>query len=1776
MIVKEREKEGFIELDKMTLPKGGDAYKGLGEEFKVNSATGEGIFSIPIYTSPCRNSEPKLSLSYKTSKGNGIFGLGFSMNLPVILRNTNKGLPKYDDTDEFIISSGENLVLKNRQKMEDSTVVETYCCQKEGDFSQIERHRGEGSSYWKITDRNNTTTFFGRMGESRISSEQGDIFAWLVDRVDDEKGNRSLYQYDDRANIKTIYYGNYQKGGEESYSFSVRFQYTEARVDPFCRYDSGFCIDTDVLCTSIRMYHHFEATELVREMMLHYEEEDGVSMLSRVSVEGFCLNGRISQKLPDLELSYTEFHPKKGRFQLLKAEYPLILSDLGENGKFYSFDLQANEVLTPQKEEEDLQGEQRLHFIYDPSLEKVGIPLPIQKELLDEYLPAVKNHKKELVRFLDIFGDGTEHYVRIRDEKVEIWPRLYGGSFGEKVTMQHAPRIGEDFDSTHFYFADLNGSGTPDFIYAKGDQLDIYFNRLGKYFSEPISIFLPETFTSSDRIHFADINGTGCSCLIFCKMGYNTKHYYYDFTNGCKPCMLNKIDSNTGLVREIEYAGSSQNVLQDKGIQLIVEYKDINLVTGHTKKTRYHYRDGFYNIEEKRFCGFGYVEQKESQYVEGVDYIGNVITKKQWFYNGQDYSQEYYNGDNQCFALDDHIIESDNRQEAQKALTGCPLRTEVYSQSIAHPVHVNQSCYLIKQIPLTIQGKKRAHVCNEIQNISYSYDHDPTDALIVHEFCLERDDYGNIIKSGKVYYPRRMGGVRQQNDCIILLTEHRVINVTEGKWHLGIPLESKSYDACAPKHTGYFDFITMREFFIDAVSHVIPYGREFDQINVQARLQKMTRKWYWDDDQKNVLAFGKTGNVILNHHSEEAVFPVSFEALSIISEGEIQTEGGYIQRDGYWWNPGVTYHYYGEESFYLKKEEESSSPYYMSKKLFYDERKLMPVSLVQYVNEQREHTVTCKIDYTSLQYRQITDINDNISQAIYDPFGNVIVSTIYGTIDEKQFGDEDISRYQRHTMEVNINDILSEPKNHLQGMTSYFFYDVLAYQKRKQPISIISLKKTEFGAEGEIQTAISYWDGLGRKCEEKVKNNKSWVVRDRKVYDSRGKEILIYQNFLSDALEYKYTALPIPPVKRYYDFRQREVAVKTPKKGLREMEYGYVDTRIVYSPWGKKQYDWNQCLKESEFYREFYLAYPENPSIEEQDIRAGIVKGLAFEGQYFETVFDSLGNSIADWYSTLEEDKTFYTYDLNSRLIRKTDARLEQTDSFHIKNTYDMQGNLLKEDSSDHGITYRFNHIFGKAAIVIDPKHNYEIYHYDNLGRMTYLNVRGQGVLERFEYGEQLENYKQKNLAGHIYRHYDQAGMEINMEYDLFDRVTERIRYFTKEYKEIVSWEHNVELELESFRERFSYQLLSDAMTYYQAPDGVEHIYHYDALGNLVKVVERDGEQQKALLAEAKYNADGQCERIIYGNRVISVYSYDPIDQSLKNVRSVRNQGKEVLLDFTFSYDASGNTTRVRDNLGHILYNKQQKINPILDYTYNHKNQLIESRGRELKRGKTDLQKMENYTEIYRYDGSGNMTLKMHTGVSGSAITQMEIYKNSNRLKIVDDESVEYDACGNVSRLNQAKEMKWDRNHQLIYAGMSDRKTGYLYREYYRNNYDGQKMRKLTIRNTNNNHYELTEEIYIGNYSVKRVKEGEELQLERSCMRIMAGEVPIAVRYAWNKDDTGRETDDITMTRLHYIMDSRQNDICMEVNEAADIIRLEEYYPFGGTAVYWGEKREEE
>jgi len=224
---------------------------------------------------------PHLQLQYNSSGGNGMYGVGWSMNLGSIRRDTRLGLPEYDGVSDvfvYTMPSGESGTL-----VEDPNDLGTYYQQNSTSYIKFEYN--DALDYWSVTDSYGTKYIFGQdypwnypdspggamAPDSRINHAEG-TYAWLVERVENTLGHRILYRYwaDGMQRYPDrIYYTESPNAGDtrNRIEFDVA---TRPRTDIINNYrnGSGSPITTQFLIDGIAVLHD---DQLVREYNLYYD-----------------------------------------------------------------------------------------------------------------------------------------------------------------------------------------------------------------------------------------------------------------------------------------------------------------------------------------------------------------------------------------------------------------------------------------------------------------------------------------------------------------------------------------------------------------------------------------------------------------------------------------------------------------------------------------------------------------------------------------------------------------------------------------------------------------------------------------------------------------------------------------------------------------------------------------------------------------------------------------------------------------------------------------------------------------------------------------------------------------------------------------------------------------------------------------------------------------------------------------------------------------------------------------------------------------------------------------------------------------------------------------------------------------------------------------------------------------------------------------------------------------------------------------------------------------
>jgi RHS repeat-associated protein len=736
-------------------PKGGGALKGIGETFSADLHTGTGNMTVPIAV-PAGRLTPELQLVYSTGNGNGLYGMGWTLSIPGVARDTSKRLPRYDRDDRFVLSGMEPLVLTGG-----ANGVMRYRPRTEGAFARIEHRVSEHDDYWEVRAKSGLVSRYGQAGARATDSatvrnpkDPLQVFSWSLTSTTDPFGNVIEYVHErdaaprqgphhwDQIRPSQIRYADHGSRDAPQFLVTVDFVY-EDRPDPFSSRRAGFEIRTTKRCARIEVRTHADVTRLARVYRFVYDDElapislarNGLSLLRRIQIEG--VDGDAREALPPLEFKYTGFHPERQVYGPLKGptsvrEVPerslahpdFELADLFGRGlpdvvqisadvNRYWKNLGGGQFDLPRTFKSLVPGiSLGDHGVQLADLDGDGqIDVAVSKPPLAGYMPLAPDgpgergafrayraappfsledpevrlvdldgdgvtdalrtgarfelyfHDREhgwtraetrergpidrfpnvrfgdpRVKLADMTGDGLQDIVLVDHGRVDYWPYLGHGSWGERVTMKGelkfpdaASQGGIGFDPKRLLLGDIDGDGLADLVYVENHRCTLWLNQRGNGWSAPITINGTPPISDIDSVRLTDMLGTGTAGILWTyDLGTfaDSSYKFLDLTGGTKPYLLSERDNHAGARTRIEYASSTYYRVVDERsadlerrwrgrlpfpVQVVAKVETIDDISGGKLVTEYRYHQGYWDADEREFRGFGLVEQLDTE-----------------------------------------------------------------------------------------------------------------------------------------------------------------------------------------------------------------------------------------------------------------------------------------------------------------------------------------------------------------------------------------------------------------------------------------------------------------------------------------------------------------------------------------------------------------------------------------------------------------------------------------------------------------------------------------------------------------------------------------------------------------------------------------------------------------------------------------------------------------------------------------------------------------------------------------------------------------------------------------------------------------------------------------------------------------------------------------------------------------------------------------------------------------------------------------------------------
>jgi RHS repeat-associated protein len=1169
----------------------------------------------------------------------------------------------------------------------------------------------------------------------------------------------------------------------------------------------------------------------------------------------------------------------------------------------------------------------------------------------------------------------------------------------------------------------------------------------------------------------------------------------------------------------------------------------------------------------------------------------------------------------------------DEYRQALRACKGRLLRKEVYAldntelQPLPYIVE-QQNCRLTLLQP-QLSNQHACFIVADSESMSYQYERNINDPRVTHSFVLETDAFANVTKSASMVYPRKpQTGIpvlpAEQVTRYATYRENDFTNAinTADAYRSPVLYQTKSFElnGLPVPADDYYSLQEIKDHCATAAAidyEVVPNGAK------QKRLVDYSRLQFRGNDGAAILSFGTIESKCLHHRSFKAAFTPNL--LSTIFAAHITpadlhtlltdaTKGGYTFADNFYWVPSATPQYdiaqfclpfAYTDAFNSTTQIEYDTTYHLFPKKTTD-----ALGNVIQVNN---------FNYRVIQPYVMQDVNDNIAGVRFDELGFVTGTFLIGKkgIDA---GDE----MDDTNVEASANDFpaatIAYHASEWYNQTKQPGFDINNY-KPKPNFFTITTRETHYHANPahttKLQTSYTYFGGSGQEVLKKVQAepgealqvdldgtvttvdtspNVRWVGNGRIILNNKGNAVKQYEPYFSVTPGYddekEMAELGVTAI-LHYDPLSRVIQTDYPNKTF---------SKVEFSPWLQKTFDANDTVAQSDWYK-FRITTPD-PAIATPEEISAAQKAFLHNNTPSLAHLDTLGRVFLTEANTgTEQLTTRIQFDIEGKEIQVTDA-LNRT---IMQYKYDLLSRCIKKINLDAGVRFTLADVANNECIRWDDRAHEFRSLYDALRRPVLSTVQTGNVApitySKTEYGESLAPAmaKANNLRGIAYKNFDQSGINTIIKNDFKGNQISGSQQLTANYKTTIDWTNTaaVQLEADLFTVNTEYDGLNRALTIItphtpaMTPSEVLPGYNEAGLLDKIEIRIRGAVAATPFVTNINYNAKGKRESIFYGNNTKTKYTYDKDNFRLTQLLTTRNNGN-ILQDLKYTYDPVGNLTRIKDNAQPDVFFDNEQAQALNSYEYDAIYRLISATGRK-HAGQTDIQSkanmgsntsfrnhpfvnsgsinpneanaFRNYTESFVYDKAGNMKQQQHVSKNSSWTRTFEYDNNNNtnnRLTKTsingDDYNYTYDAHGNMLDLETVSNEVWDFNDQFKQASLTGGGTVYYV-------YDGhgERVRKVVERSNGI----VQERIYLGGIEIYREKNNAgTLTLERETLHVMDEQKRIAMIDTPVVKPAGSNETELVRHQYNNHLGSSS----IELDEAAQVISYEEYFPYGTTS----------
>jgi RHS repeat-associated protein len=1065
--------------------------------------------------------------------------------------------------------------------------------------------------------------------------------------------------------------------------------------------------------------------------------------------------------------------------------------------------------------------------------------------------------------FVDLNGDGLLDLVRAQNGRVEYWPQIGHGRFGDGVLMESSPRFDSDeqFDPRRLHFADLDGTRTADILYVGRGEVRRWMNAGGNRLMEADPIRPAPYIENLASVRVLDFLGDGTSCLVWSSSlpGVPSAIRFLRLTGGIVPQLLLSVDNGMGQEVRFTYSSSASHYLRDlrggrswrsklPSHTVVVDRREVvDQVAGARSVSHFEYHDGRFDGTRRAFGGFTLVDQYDMEVRGDAPSLSAVPScTRTWFHPGSSPAApvpDAYGGDTRAPMLAPHEFEDlralspEECADGLRGLAGQVIRQEVYAAQpsgvrAAHPFHVTQSSYRLRRLQPPDKGMPASFDFHLRERLTSVYEQQPDDPRHAHHLTLELDPFGNPTLEATVAYPRRApppGAPPAQRAPTLTIAVASFVNVDDADRHeLGIPIERREFEAAglSPAPAEVFTAGTLTRSLRPALQAPLDDHEPFTS-GVQVRLASWDQTYYWDTAATAALGLGSVGAPTLVHHEESACFTTTF--VSQVFGGRVDAtlltdDGAYTERNGYWWRVDPTHRFAGPAGF--RQLEGIERPDGAVTTFRYDPHRVAVVE----VGDALQNRTLASIDYHLVAAAAVTDANDNITEVRCDPLGVAVTTSRHGQLlgpnGPRPYGHDPLSTYVVQADET-VSAVLADPARFVGGAQSFVAYDLDAWSTVGLPVCAVTVQREHLVHDGRggggpatgHRVTVGYRDGFGRSLQTRLRVEPGPAVQrgpdGRIVVDAGGVPVLASAAerwLVSGHVSYDAKQQPTEEHEPYFSDRPAYEADD-------ELRRFGVSSISVYDAVGRLV---QELLPSGTFTRIVYASWQverhdPNDTVQDSRYRAqrefladsdpekqALRKAQAHAGTPTVVHLDPEGREVrvVEAGAAGERRVVDRTLHHGGTPVAVGDPRGLTAFAYAL----DLQGRVLRTDSVDAGRSLVLFDAFDRPVHEWDARGVHRRREFDRLDRPLAVTVDGAlGLNHRVEelrYGDDpvVSQAAPRNARGRLERHRDSAGVVLVQRYDPDGTVLRSERQLRRDFRAEVNWAApDVALETGSF-----------------------------------------------------------------------------------------------------------------------------------------------------------------------------------------------------------------------------------------------------------------------------------------------------------------------------------------------------------------------------------------